>query len=155
MKVRRRGTGIIQLLSIPPINLDLNMFRDRGTQVTMNRDIPTVEEMRGRNMIEKIHQLGGIGNQNIALKLILMNMTTKTIIIVGRNHINITDHDLIHTYRLHFLFEDTRHRRVFRYLIKCLISVICHYQEGTPGRGLGLCNMLLLQVLLQDMAEGD
>jgi hypothetical protein len=152
MKVRRRGTGIIRLLSIPPINLDLNM--DKDMQVMTKDDIPTGAEKPGRSMIEKIHQLGEIGNRNIELKLIQMNTTMQTIIIIGRNHINTTDRDHTPTSLLHFHSEDTRHHRVFRYLIKCLILVICHYQEGIRGQGLDQCNMLLPQVHSLDMEEG-
>jgi hypothetical protein len=152
MKVKKRGTGIIQLLSIPPINLDLKL--DRGMQVMMKDDIPTGAEKPGRSMIEKIHQLGEIGNRNIELKLIQMNTMTRTIIITGKNHINTTDRDHTPTSLLHFHFEDTRLHRVFRYLIKCLILVIYHYQEEIRGQGLDQCNMLLPQVHSLDMEEG-
>jgi hypothetical protein len=154
MKVKRRGTGIIQLLSIPPINLDLKL--DRDMQVMMKEDIPIGAERPDRNMIEKIHQLGEIGNRNIELKLIQMNMTMRTIpvIIIERNHTDITDRDHIPTFLLHFHFEDTRPHRVFSYLIKCLILVICLCQEGIRGQGLGQCNMLLPQVHSLDMEEG-
>jgi hypothetical protein len=152
MKVKRRGIGIIQLLSILPISLDLKL--DRGMQVMMKEDILTVVERPDRNMIEKIHQLGGTGNPNIELKLIQMNTTMKTIIIIGRNHINTTGHDHTPTSLLHFHSEDIRHHRVFRCLIKCLILVICHYQEGIRGQGLDQCNMLLPQVHSLDMEEG-
>jgi hypothetical protein len=151
MKVWRRGTGIIQLLSILPINLDLKL--DRGMQVMMKDDIPTGAERDDRNMIEKIHQLGGTGNPNIELKLIQMNTMTRTIIITGRNHINTTDQDHIPTSLPHFHFENTRHHRVFRYLIKCLILVICLFQEGIRGQGLDQCNMPLRQVHSLGMVE--
>jgi hypothetical protein len=152
MKVKRRGTGIIQLLSIPPINPDLKL--DRGMQVMMKEDILTAAERDDRNMIEKTHQVGEIGNRNIELKLIQMNTMTRAIIIIGMNHINTTDRDHIPMSLLHFHFEDTRHRKVFRYLIKCLILVIYLYQEGTPGRGLDQCNMPLPQVHSLGMEEG-
>ena len=152
MKVRRRGTGIIRLLSILPINPDLKL--DRGTQVTTKDDILTVVERPDRNMVERVHQLGAKGNRNIELKLIQMNTMTRTMPIVGRNHINTTDRDHIPTSLLHFLSEDIRPRRVFRYLIKCLILVIYLYQDETPGRGLDQCNTLLPQVHSLDSEEG-
>jgi len=152
MKVKRRGTGIIRLLSILPINPDLKL--DKGMQVMMKDDIPTVAERRDRNMIERVHQLGGIGNRNIELKLIQMNTMTRTMPIVGKNPINITDQDHIPTSLLHFLSEDIRPRRVLRYLIKCLILVICLYQDETQDQGLDQCNMLLRQVHSLDMEEG-
>ena len=151
MKARKRGTGITRLLSIPPINLDLKL--DRDMQVTTKDDILTVAERPDQSMIERVHQLGGIGNRNIELKLIQMNTMTRTMPIVGKNHINTTDQDHIPTSLLHFLSEDIRPRRVFRYLIKCLILVIYLYQEGTPDRGLDQCNMLLRQVHSLDMGE--
>jgi len=154
MKVRRRGIGIIQLLSIPPINLDLKLDRGRGMQVMMKEDILIVVERDDRNTIERTHRLGEIGNRNIEPKLTQMNTTMKTIIIIGRNHINTTDHDHIPISPLHFHFEDIRPHRVFRYLIKCLILVIYLYQEWTRDQGLDRCNMLLRQVHSLDIEEG-
>ena len=153
MKVRRRGIGIIQLHSIPPINLDLKLDRGRGMQVMMKEDILTGAERPGRSMIEKIHRLGEIGNPNIELKLIQMNTTTR-MIIIGRNHINTIDHDHTPMSLLHFHSEDIRPHRVFRYLIRCLILVIYLFQEGTRDQGLDQCNMLLRQVHSLDMEEG-
>ena len=159
MKAKRRGTGITRLLSIPPIpiNPDLHpsMDRDRGMPVMMKEDVPTVVERPDRSMIENIHLIGDMENPNIELKLIQTNTTTRMIIIEAENHIKTTDQDHTLTSLPHFLFVDTRPRRVCRYLIKCPTLVICHYRDGSPGQGLDQCNMLLLQVHSLDMEEGD